>query len=237
MGEETAYLQPDTDEEGRIDLRHETLDLEYLGVPREKVRKVDMRSADVSARTIDMMGLEAEQNIYAWAGTFDADLDVSHSGSDNLYLRSAEGKDVDAREAEIRDRLELSRSSFSTVDLSGADVGLLHAEDADLGTIDLSGATVEELDVDEAYDVVIDEETEIGKMPDEMDGMRVYDATTSNERDVLDDIASYGEIDPERLSTLSYAGAVGSLRKKGLLLDENGAYVPSDRTEAFLEYL
>lgn len=237
MDEDTAYLQPDEDEEGRIDLRHETLDLEYIGAPREDVRKVDMRSADISARTVDMMGLEAEENIYAWAAEFDADLDVSHTGSDNLYLRSAEGKDVNAREAEVRDRLELSRSSFSSVDLSGADVGLLHAEDADIGGIDLSGASVEELDVDDTYEIVIDEGTEIGEVPEGMEGMRVYDATTGKERAVLEDVASGGDVDPDRLSDPSYSGAVGSLRKKDLLLDEDGDYVPSDRTEAFLEYL
>lgn len=237
MDEDTAYLQPDEDEEGRIDLRHETLDLEYLGAPRADVRKVDMRSADINARTVDLMGLEADENIYAWAATFDTDLDVSHSSSDNLYLRSAEGRDVNARETEIRDRLELSRSSFGTVDLGGAEVGLLHAEDADIGAIDLSGATVGEIDVDAAYDLVIDEGTEIGELPEGRDGMRVYEETTANERDVLTDVGAYGDIDAERLDDPSYTGAVGSLRSKDLLLGGDDGYDLSDRSEAFLEYL
>lgn len=229
-GTEYVQLEEDTDEV--VELRHEDLEVEYLGMPRREVGGLDMRCGTTEARTVDLMGLEAEGSVYAWSHMFDADLDLSHATAPRVYLRSTEGQDLHGYGLDAG-TTELSRSDWGEVDLSGADIGRLRVKEADVGTIDLSGAYIEELDADADHGFVVDEETEIGTVPEGLEGLRVYEETTERERDLLR-AADAGEMDA-LMDDPAYRGATGSLRSKDLLREDE--YSPSLQGEELLEYL
>lgn len=228
----TEYVQLDEDTDEIVELRHEDLEVEYLGMPRRQVKGIDMRGGTTEARTVDLMGLEAETSVYAWSHTFDADLDLSHATSPRVYLRSTEGEDLRGYGLEAQEA-ELSRSDWGEVDLTGSEIGRLRVKEADVDTIDLSGASIEELDADADYGFIIDEDTEIGDLPKDREGLRAYDRTTERERTLLR-AAETGEMDA-LMDDPANRGATGSLRSKGLLVDDG--YEPSVDGEQLLEYL
>ncbi|MDY6770474.1 MAG: hypothetical protein SV186_00790 [Candidatus Nanohaloarchaea archaeon] len=232
--DDTDYVQLNEDTDEKIDLGHEEADVAYLGMPRRSVGGVDMRSVDLDARKLDMMGVEVEDNVYAWSGSFDAEVDVSHGSMDNLYLRSADGDDLIARGTAVRDRAEFSRAEFDTVDLSGAAVDLLHVEDAAVEEFDLSGASVGELQVDQDYGFVVDEGTVFDEVPEGLEGITVYQETTLLERDAMYAVLD-GSFDEKTSTDPRYAGAAGSLQRKKLFDAET--YELTDRGEAFAGYL
>jgi len=229
-GTEYVQLEEDTDE--IVELRHEDIDAEYVGMPRRKVKGIDMRGGSTDARRVDLLGLEAETSVYAWSHTFAADLDISHATVPRMYLRSTEGQDLYGNGLETG-KVELSRSGWGDVDLSDAEIGRLRVKDADIDTIDLSGASVDELDIDADYGCIIDEETAIRDRPDHLTGLDAYEVTTELERELLR-AAGEDRMD-ELMDQPEYCGATGSLRSKGLLVEDR--YEPSAEGVELLQYI
>lgn len=214
---DTEYVQITEDTDERIDLRHTDLDVEYVGMPRRQVGGIDLRGGETDARRMDLLGTEVDGAVYAWSHSFDALLDVSRSTSDRLYLRSSDGNGIRGQGLQT-DRIDLSRADWEDIDLSGAEVGELRIEDADVDRIDLSGASIDSISADQDYGFIVDPETEIGAVPDHLEGLRAYERTTEIERELL--YAVEEDSTDTLLEDATYRGAIGSLRSKGLLSED-----------------
>lgn len=234
----TAYRQVLEDVDGDVTIKGQ--DGTYIGFNDRRIGgTVDVWDADVLR--IDGRDSDVGEGIVVWNGDAER-LDLGNSSSDHVIVRDSSIKRYWGARMETG-YVNVKDADIRSVTLAWATVDAIKLDGADAGTVDISGATIGGIEADErsTYNIIVDDDTYVHDVPEELVAELGYRQVTENEHAVLDAVARLGfhVKDPMDAETVAWYvqdvmdaaespqqvhGTASSLVRKGMLTVEDGQY-------------